>query len=240
LRKGSKAGLADAGRETGAEFTQNFAEGVKSGDPAAVITETIAAAGSYLGPVGLTLAGAFGIGAAIVSEINASRERAYSAAKGLYEAVRSGAYDAAAKEEFVNNILGTEDFADARKKIAPQARLAGVSIGDVVAEIESGGDAATGLDAKVNQAIARLKELGDNPGPQQVAAALGPAGKAALELAGYYEQGAKAIADANYLLTLQKDIAINNVREVERAGRTARGVTNFERSEWSGYGKPGG
>jgi len=227
----------DIGTEAGAEFSQNFGEAIRSGNPADAIVETVTSLGGALGGVGLVLAGAFGIGAAIAGEIEKAKERVRTASNGLFDAARQGAIDAAAKEDFVNAILGTDSWAESLRKLAPLARAAGVPIGDVVAEIESGGRAATGLDRALDAAKARADLLGASNGPQQVAAALGPAGKAAQELAGFYSAGADALAQQNELLRPQRDIALNSIREVERAGRTAAGVTRAERYEMT---RPGG
>jgi hypothetical protein len=231
IKADSKSSFKTVGAEAGQEFSQNFGEAIRSGNPAEAIVETVTSLSGALGGVGLALAGAFGIGAAIVSEIEKQNTRVREAATGLFNAARQGAIDAAAKEDFVNTILGTESWADALRKLAPLARTAGVSIGEVVQEIETGGTAVTGLDTALKAARDRADALGASPGPQQVAAALGPAGKAAQELAGFFQEGAAAIADQNALLQAQRDIALNSIRLVEQAGRTARGVTNAERTE---------
>jgi hypothetical protein len=183
-----------------------------------------------LGGIGIALAGAFGIGAAIVNEISSKAEGVRTAAAGLFEAARQGAIDAAAKEDFVNAILGTDSWADSLTKLAPLARQAGVSIGDVVKEIETGGAAVTDLDRAFADATRRADELRKaGRSGDEIAGNLTLAQTAAGTLAAIYERGADAIAQQNDLLILQRDIALNSIREVERAGRTARGTTNAER-----------
>lgn len=232
IKSDSKSTYREIGTEAGAEFSQNFGEGIRSGNPTDAIVETVTSLGGALGGVGLVLAGAFGIGAAIAKEITDQTANVKKAATGLFEAARQGAIDAAAKEDFVNSILGTESWADSLRLLAPLARQAGVPIGDVVAEIESGGDAVTKLDTAFQAATKRANELrAAGKSGDEIAGNLTKAQVAAGTLAGLYERGADAIAQQNELLALQRDIALNTIREIERAGTAARGVTNFERSE---------
>lgn len=228
LRKGSKSGIADAGRETGAEFTQNFAEGVKSGDPAGVIIETVANAGSLFGPVGLAVAGAFGIGAALVGDIQAQTERLRAAGVTAWEALRDGILDAAEQKIQLTSAMGVDTLEEALDKIAQLAKDTGLNASDIAAYISTGIDPAGKVAAALERgAEAEARAAASRDGSW---VSLGKEETAAVAIADARERNVAAIDRGNSLLATERDIerGINDaLREQERIRASMPGAPGY-------------
>jgi hypothetical protein len=221
LRNGSRAGMADAGREAGAEFTQNFAEGVKAGDPAGVLVETIANAGGIFGAAGLAVAGLFGIGAALVADVAEQAERLREAGRTAWEALRDGMLDAAEQKVQLTAALGVDTLEEALDKVARLAGDTGLAAADIAAYIANGVDPAGKVAAALQAAAdaeARAKATRD--GSWQ---SLSREETAALSIATARERNVTALERGNDLLRIEAAITdgITNSLRIQQELRWA-------------------
>lgn len=260
VRRSGKA--AEAGREVGGEFAQNFGESVRSGDPAGALVETVTSLGPAFGAAGVALAAAFGIGKALVDEANKSKARLKAAGKTAFNALRDGVIEAQEQEDTLVDVLGADDIADAMKRAKKEAKNLGVATSDVVAFIVSGGRVATpALTAALARADAETAKLKGNADAAEgnlsaAATSAGNVRKAAeLTTTAYEEAGSSVLAldgglqkAAGKALTLAQraaefeSSAKNSAsywssieRSLTRAGWAAPGQVRAERAERGRY-----
>ena len=190
---GTKLTMKDAGKEAGGEFIQNMGEGIGSGQ--ANLTDTV------LGTIGgiAPALGAAGVGVAvgataalgIINGITAQNAKVKQAAMDLFDAMRQGIIDQAAKESLLEKALGVDNMYDAMAKVTEQARRLGAPVKDVLTYLDSAGRVTTpALAAALKAAAVQTQAVSTKAGG--VHNALSDAGIAAKELR---DQG-KFTADA--------------------------------------------
>ena len=167
IGRDTKLSMKDAGKEAGGEFIQNMGEGIGSGQ--ANLTDTV------LGTIGgvAPALGAAGVGIAIgataalgiINGITAQQQKVKEAATDLFEAMRQGIVDAAARESLLEKALGVDNMYDAMGKARTQAERLGVPVKDVLSYLESAGRVATpALQAALTGATANAGTLKSSMG----------------------------------------------------------------------------
>jgi hypothetical protein len=168
LRRG-KGRFGAVGAEVGEEFSQNFGEAVRSGNPLGAVFETATSLGPALGLAGLAAAAGAGIVSAVVSGIKANEQRIKDAGASLYDAMQDGMLDQAEKDDLLTQVLGVDNVPEAMRKVSRISRELGVKASDVFAEIISGGSAQTAIDDYMKQieaGIERAAQAGQAPDPE--------------------------------------------------------------------------
>lgn len=167
---GAKLTMKDAGKEAGGEFIQNLGEGIGSGQ--ANLTDTV------LGTIGgiAPALGAAGVGVAvgataalgIINGITAQNAKVKQAASDLFDAMRQGIIDAAAREDLLQKALGVDNMYDAMAKVRDQAQTLGAPVQDVLTYLDTAGRVTTpALEAALKRAAVPLATARDRSGQAQ-------------------------------------------------------------------------
>lgn len=193
--EGSKIGTV--GSEIGEEFSQNFGEAVRSGNPAEAITETFTSLGPAFGIAGLAVAAGAGIVNGVLQGIADAKERLRKAGLDMYEALQDGFLDAAEKKIQLTAALGVDEYEDALDKVARLASETGVSTREIAQYLQDGTDPAG--------RIATALERADAARARVQAGSWGTVDNAAL--------AAQAIADAreNYVEAQRRGIELTQL-----------------------------
>lgn len=207
-----KAGAV--GSEVGQEFSQNFGEAVRSGDPFGAILETGTSLGPAFGAAGVALAAAFGIGKAIADDITAQAERLREAGRTAWEALRDGMLDAAEQKVQLTAALGVDNLEDALDRIAELAADTGLEASDIAAYIATGVDPA----GRVAAALERAAEAQERARASQDAARGNFTAEelAAANIADARERSLAALERGNDLLRLEREIEDGITNELRR------------------------
>lgn len=216
--RASSGKVGEVGREAGAEFSQNFGESVRSGDPAGALIETITNAGGMFGPAGLAVAGLFGIGAALVKDVQDQAARLREAGRSAWEAMQDGVLDAAESKVQLTAALGVDDWEAAVDRLAEQAAELGVGAREYAAYLQSGVDPAGRIAAALEAGErAQARARGDRDAAQ---ASLSAQESAAANLATYRERYTSALERGNQLLVREQAIMdgiLNTARQTQEA-----------------------
>lgn len=143
--QGTKRNMKDAGKEAGGEFIQNMGEGIGSGAPNLqdTILGTIGGIAPALGAAGVGVAIGATAALGIIQGISEQQKKVKQAATDLFDAMRQGIVDAAAKENLLEQALGVDNMYDAIAKATEQANKLGVPVKDVLTYLESAGRVST-------------------------------------------------------------------------------------------------
>jgi hypothetical protein len=186
----SQSNLGNVGSEIGQEFSQNFGEAVRGGDPAGAIAETFTSLGPAFGIAGVAAAAGAGI---ILGVIKGAQEKA-AEFKAAVEEITSAAFDAtvdlaaeagigavlafqrawesnAIQEDQVRKALGVDSAAEALNELSRIAGLTGIPIGQLREAILGNEDAQAQVTAAVAATTAELKKQAGPEGYGSVAQA---------------------------------------------------------------------
>lgn len=210
--KDTKVGMKDAGKEAGGEFIQNLGEGIGSGQAnlTDAVLGTIGGIAPALGAAGVGVAVGATAALGIINGITAQNAKVRQAAADLFDAMRQGIVDQAAKESLLEKALGVDNMYDAMAKVTEQARRLGAPVKDVLTYLDTGGRVTTpALTAALKAAAVQTQAVSTKAGG--VHNALSDAGIAAKELedqADFTAGAWKRAADAAQPFTQQmKDAA---------------------------------
>lgn len=161
--KNTKRGMRDAGKEGAHELIQNMSEGIASGK----VSMTDAALGT-IGGIAPAL-GAAGVGIAIAASLlltiknglDEQKKKAHDMALMIFDGLREGMLDAAAKESILEKALGVDNMMDAFLVMQREAATLGVNVNDVVTYLDSAGRVST---PALSAALADAKKQGDAVG----------------------------------------------------------------------------
>lgn len=228
---GTKLTMKDAGKEAGGEFIQNMGEGIGSGQ--ANLTDTV------LGTIGgiAPALGAAGVGVAIgataalgiINGITAQNAKVRQAASDLFDQMRQGIVDAAAKQDLLQKALGVDNMYDAMAKVTAEARRLGAPVQDVLTYLDSAGRVVTpALAAALKAANIQVQGVSTKAGA--VHNALSDAGIAAQELrdqAGFTADAWKQASDSlkpidEQAASIARSLTIATQRGKELADYAAR------------------
>ena len=210
----TKLTMKDAGKEAGGEFVQNMGEGIGSGQ--ANLTDTVLGTIGGIAPalgtagVGIAIGATAALG--IINGIKAQKEVVKQAATDLFDAMRQGIVDAAARESLLEKALGVDNMYDAMGKVTEQARKLGVPVKDVLAYLESAGRVSTpALTAALAAADGETRNIKDK---------MGRVHKITTEAsgaAGVLRQEAQFTADAYDAANKAMEPMVQNAKDVARA-----------------------
>lgn len=179
----TKHNMKEAGAEAGGEFIQNLGEGIGSGAPnlTDAVLGTIGGIAPALGAAGVGIAiGATAI-IGIVRGIQEGQKQVTQSAMDLFDAMRQGIVDQAAKENLLEQALGVDNMYDAMAKVTTEAQKLGVPVKDVLGYLESAGRVSTpALTAALAAADAQTVKIKDKSG--QIHEQFSEAGSAAHEI----------------------------------------------------------
>jgi ABC-type transporter Mla subunit MlaD len=150
--------LGSVGAEIGEEFSQNFGEAVRSGNPAEAITETFTSLGPAFGVAGLAVAAGAGIVNGVIQGIQQAKDRLKDAGNELYRALEDGFLDAAERKIQLTAALGVDEYEDALDKIARLASETGVSTREIAAYLQDGTDPSGRIAAAMERVEAAQRK----------------------------------------------------------------------------------
>jgi hypothetical protein len=148
----------DAGREAGAEFSQNLGQAIESGDAGGVALGTLgglAATVGASGPIGLGLVAVGGIATAVFGTMKKNAEAAATAVQTAFDQIIEGATKEAKLRTQLETIFGT--YAEGLAAIGQIAGDTGVSVAEISDALAEGGQPARDLAAELD-AIAAAQE----------------------------------------------------------------------------------
>lgn len=225
--KGSR--LGEVGGEIGEEFTQNFGESVRSGDPAGAVLETFTSLGPAFGVAGIAVAAGAGLVNSVIQGANERKEAFAEAVK----TIASSAFDAAAanaaeagvgmvaafqkawdtkavQEDSIRDALGVDSAQAALEEIARIANLTGVPLSTVREAILGQADAVSQVEGALAAATREAERQYDAAG---VVAQADADRVAALERV---LDGERAVTEAkDKALTASKAADVLNEKEIE-------------------------
>lgn len=173
--------VGEVGDEVAEEFTQNFGEAIRSGNPADAILETFTSLGPALGALGLGSAVVAGIIKGIVDRGAEAQQATLDMANDLFagfvsageeagvsswQAYRKGLLDEASLDDRLMQALGTDNAVEAWQQVGQIAGETGLEIETVVAGL-------TDFTAKGDEARAIVKETADAVNQDLIAAMTG-------------------------------------------------------------------
>lgn len=147
-----KAKIGGAGAEIGQEFSQNFGEAVRSGNPAGAILETVTSLGPAFGLAGIALAAGAGIANSVIQGIKDAEERLRKAGSDMWEALQDGILDAKERQQGLVSALGVDDLEGALDKIAKLAADTGIPIAALADYLTTGVDPSGKIAAALGKA----------------------------------------------------------------------------------------
>lgn len=161
-----KGRVGDVGGEIADEFTENFGEAIRSGNPADAILETFTSLGPALGVLGIGAAVAAGIVNQFVQKAAEQKARVADAAASLFDTVAGDAElsGRAAADAFrrgfvevgevgaqLQGVLGTETIVDAWSRVGELVQRTGLDADTVTSAIIGNRDALTLVEAALGR-----------------------------------------------------------------------------------------